>query len=158
MATHSSILAWRIAWTEEPIMLQSMGSQRVRHDWACTHTQVLNKENLGITIPGRSQIRFQKRQRWVPVHKASQSWLNSQLLSVAPSSPDEISVAERSRPLWSLSGCQAATPPHPRQGPCTQLIPSVSTSPGLTLRITGLLDHRFPDVFQKLWTFLLFYF
>ena len=32
MATHSSILAWKIAWTEEPGRLQSMGSQRVRHD------------------------------------------------------------------------------------------------------------------------------
>ena len=32
MATHSSILAWRILWTEEPRGLQSMGSQRVRHD------------------------------------------------------------------------------------------------------------------------------
>ena len=33
MATHSSILAWRIPWTEEPGRLQSMGLQRVRHDW-----------------------------------------------------------------------------------------------------------------------------
>ena len=32
MATHSSILAWRIPWTEEPGRLQSMGSQSVRHD------------------------------------------------------------------------------------------------------------------------------
>ena len=32
MATHSSILAWRIPWTEEPGGLQSMVSQRVRHD------------------------------------------------------------------------------------------------------------------------------
>ena len=32
MATHSGILAWRILWTEEPGGLQSMGSQRVRHD------------------------------------------------------------------------------------------------------------------------------
>ena len=32
MATHSSILAWRIPWMEEPDRLQSMGSQRVRHD------------------------------------------------------------------------------------------------------------------------------
>ena len=30
MATHSSVLAWRIPWTEEPGGLQSMGSQRVR--------------------------------------------------------------------------------------------------------------------------------
>ena len=34
MATHSSILAWRIPWTEEPCGLQSMGSQRVGHDLA----------------------------------------------------------------------------------------------------------------------------
>ena len=32
MATHSSILAWRIPWTEEPHGLQSMGSERVGHD------------------------------------------------------------------------------------------------------------------------------
>ena len=41
MATRSSILAWRIPWTEEPGRLQSIGSQRVKHDWvsehACTH-------------------------------------------------------------------------------------------------------------------------
>ena len=33
MAPHSSTLAWKIPWTEEPGRLQSMGSQRVRHDW-----------------------------------------------------------------------------------------------------------------------------
>ena len=39
MATHSSILAWRIPWTENPGRLQSMGSQRIGHDWATnTHT------------------------------------------------------------------------------------------------------------------------
>ena len=32
MATHSNVLVWRISWTEEPGGLQSMGSQRVRHD------------------------------------------------------------------------------------------------------------------------------
>ena len=40
MATHSSILAWRIPWTEEPGGLQSIGSQRVGHNWsdlACVH-------------------------------------------------------------------------------------------------------------------------
>ena len=38
MATHSSILAWRIPWTGEPRGLQSLGSQRVRKDWV-TNTQ-----------------------------------------------------------------------------------------------------------------------
>ena len=40
MATHSSILAWEIPWTEEPGRPQSMRSQRVRHDWE-TNTYVL---------------------------------------------------------------------------------------------------------------------
>ena len=34
MATHSSTLAWKIPWTEEPGRLQTTGLQRVRHDWA----------------------------------------------------------------------------------------------------------------------------
>ena len=34
MATHSSIITWRNTWTGEPGRLQTMGSQRVRHDWA----------------------------------------------------------------------------------------------------------------------------
>ena len=44
--THSSILAWRIPWAEDPSGLQSIGSQRVRHDWsnwACTHTHGTKK-------------------------------------------------------------------------------------------------------------------
>ena len=35
--THSSIFAWKIPWTEEPGEPQSMGSQRVTHDWATAH-------------------------------------------------------------------------------------------------------------------------
>ena len=41
IANHSSILAWRIPWTEEPGGLQFMGLQRVRHDLAA-NTYVLN--------------------------------------------------------------------------------------------------------------------
>ena len=48
MATHSSILAWKIPWTEKPGNLQSMGSQRVGHDWATSlslwpHKKTQNK-------------------------------------------------------------------------------------------------------------------
>ena len=38
MATHSSVLSWRIPWTEKPSGLQSMGWQRAGHDWATKHT------------------------------------------------------------------------------------------------------------------------
>ena len=41
MATHSSILAWRIPWTEEPGVLQSMGSPRVRVTEATEHACTL---------------------------------------------------------------------------------------------------------------------
>ena len=37
MATHSNILAWKTQWIEEPGRLQSMGLQRVRHDWVSEH-------------------------------------------------------------------------------------------------------------------------
>ena len=46
MATHSSILAWRILWTEEPGGLLSIGSHRVGHNWsdlACVHASILFK-------------------------------------------------------------------------------------------------------------------
>ena len=39
MAAHSSILAWEIPWTEKPGGLQSMESQRVRHNWVTEHKQ-----------------------------------------------------------------------------------------------------------------------
>ena len=45
MATHSSTLAWKIPWTEELGTLQSMGSQRVGHDWA-TFTYLIQKKLL----------------------------------------------------------------------------------------------------------------
>ena len=40
MANHSSILVWRIPWTEESCGLQSMGSQRVRQDWMTEHAYI----------------------------------------------------------------------------------------------------------------------
>ena len=49
MATHSSSLAWRIPWTEKPGRLQSMGSQRVGHNWsnlACTHAPTMTGRYL----------------------------------------------------------------------------------------------------------------
>ena len=41
MATHSSILAWKIPWMEEPGGLQSLGSQRVRHNLATKQERAL---------------------------------------------------------------------------------------------------------------------
>ena len=65
MAPHSSTLAWKIPWTEEPGRLQSMGLRRVRHDWATSlslfHFHALEKEMathssvLAWRIPGTGE-------------------------------------------------------------------------------------------------------
>ena len=47
MATHSSTLAWRIPWTGESAGLESMGSQRIRHNWV-TNTFTTLTISLGI--------------------------------------------------------------------------------------------------------------
>ena len=51
MVTHSSILEWRIPWTEESGRLQSMESRRVRHFWATnTHTKYLNRASQVVLV------------------------------------------------------------------------------------------------------------
>ena len=63
MATHSSTLAWKIPWTEEPGRLQSMGFRRVGHDWATslslfTFTHWRRKwQPTPVFLPGESQGR-----------------------------------------------------------------------------------------------------
>ena len=54
MATHSSILAWRIPWTEEPVELQFMRSQRVEHCLVNnTFILALQVDSLPIELPGK---------------------------------------------------------------------------------------------------------
>ena len=61
MVTHSNTLAWKIPWTQEPGRLQSMGSRRVRHDWATslslfTFLHWRRKWQLTLVfLPGESQ-------------------------------------------------------------------------------------------------------
>ena len=53
MATHFSILAWKIPWTEEPDQLQSKGSQTVGHDWGQDKCNSIKYLFLGLnnTLP-----------------------------------------------------------------------------------------------------------
>ena len=50
LATHSSILAWKTPWTEEPGGLQSRGSQRVGHNCVRTHTPITSTSRLQFSI------------------------------------------------------------------------------------------------------------
>ena len=63
MAIHSSILAYRIPWTEEPSGLWSIGSHRVRHYWATedTHTHSILVESL---LEGSGQIKRRCSRNW----------------------------------------------------------------------------------------------
>ena len=58
MATHSSILAWRIPWTEEPGRLQSMGSQRVRHNWETSLSFYFLSWHLWFPLPWDLRLDF----------------------------------------------------------------------------------------------------
>ena len=73
MATHSSIFAWKIPWTEKPGVLQFMGSQRVGHDQARTHTHAHASIKTGMI--GNSLI-----VQWVRVCLAMQGTLRSHVL------------------------------------------------------------------------------
>ena len=71
MAPHSSTVAWKIPWMEEPGRLQSMGSHRVGHDWSdaatATATSILAWKIPSTEEPGRLQSMGSKRVRldWV---------------------------------------------------------------------------------------------
>ena len=97
MAPHSSTLAWKIPWMEEPGGLQSMGSRRVGHDWATSlslalehwqesHSSVIN---LQLKEPANQQFKEYTRV------KGPSNWVRLLLVLL---------VLHRSRPkvLWSL--------------------------------------------------------
>ena len=77
MATHSSTLAWKIPWTEEPGRLQSLGSLRVRHDWMAslslfTFMHWRRKwQPTPVFLPGESRA---SEAWWAAVYGVTQSW------------------------------------------------------------------------------------
>ena len=102
MATHSSPLAWKIPWTEEPGRLRSMGSQRVRHDWATSlslFTFMLWRRKWQPTpvfLPGESQ--GWERAWWAAVYEVAQSRTRLKWLSIGIYSPF---LSQHSRPPLS---------------------------------------------------------
>ena len=61
MASHSSILSWQIPWTEEPGMLQSMGSQRAGHNGTQEHSS--KRLNMKIKQSEPAEAKLQ-----IPIH------------------------------------------------------------------------------------------
>ena len=60
MATSSKSLSWRIPYTEEPGVVQSRGSWRVRHDWATEHTYTISLTNYNFSLMVNSSIHLKK--------------------------------------------------------------------------------------------------
>ena len=150
--THSSILSWETPWTEVPGGLQSMGLQRVRHDWATERQQTFGILRLSQTRSRTCLLRTQGSPR-VPI---------GQVLQAGPTAPQELlpqQVAQfswRIRRVWELPlsrtgaslscgcclGCAAGPPqkslPFPSLGdlPDSRIEPRSPVSP--TLQIDSL--------------------
>ena len=90
MTTHSCIRAWKIPWTVEPGWLQSMGSWRVRNDWATEHPHILD---LGAIL------------KWhpTPVLLPGKSHGRRSLVGCSPWGREELDVTERLHFHFSLS-------------------------------------------------------
>ena len=83
MATHSSTLAWKIPWMEEPRRLQSMGSQKVGHNWAASLSLTLYLNFLSLYL---ISLFCPRTPPWIP-HSIS----SSRLIKL----------------LWTVTVCQA---------------------------------------------------
>ena len=89
VATHSSTLAWKIPWTEQPGRLQSMGSQRVRHDWATSlslFTFMHWRRKWQTTQCSCLENPRDGGARWAAVYGVAQSWTQLKRISSSSSS------------------------------------------------------------------------
>ena len=86
MATHFSIPAWKIPWTEEPGELQFMGSQRVGQDWT---TNTFTFPSLKVDDPGFHPFIFQVGFK----SEQAEKWFPSHLLLTWESHPDKVGIS-----------------------------------------------------------------
>ena len=104
MATHSSIVAWKIPWKEEPGGLQSMGSQRVGHDWVTSLFFSLNFCSSKNLICKMKTVAFNFWKNWIAV------WLTSRNISAHPTifsicffiSGDDIKLRWKSKDSYAI--------------------------------------------------------
>ena len=91
MATHSSTLAWKIPWMEEPGGLQSMGSQRVRHDWVTSLSLSYNSTHVLFWYCKLHYFKFSDVKNKIQLSKFKDlNWLYSNF-------PKSISILARNR-------------------------------------------------------------
>ena len=111
MATQSSILAWRTPWTEEPGRLQSIGFQRVRHDWrdstcACVHTHTHTHTHTHIFLSIYLSIYLGASQMAQMVKNLPAIW-ETRVRSLGQKDPLKKQTATHSNiPLWGIPWMQ----------------------------------------------------
>ena len=140
MAPHSSTLAWKIPWTEEPGRLQSMGSRRVRHDWATS---------LSIF----TFIHWRRKWQPTPVFLPGESQGRGSLVSCRLWGHTESNTTEATEHGWS-STMTARLQPHVALAPtpgAPPLIRSFVLQPeGLIRPKAATRDHRLGSAAQLL--------
>ena len=80
MATHASILAWRIPWTVEPSGLQSMGSQRFGQDWT-TNTFTVGVQLFTFSYGDKQRVQWEELRLWGGIREMWVSFLPLTLTS-----------------------------------------------------------------------------
>ena len=104
--THSSILARRILWTKEPGGLQSMGLQRVRHDWATKHARLL--ANL-LTLTKFSQLPHLQVSVGEKTNNLERSYIfSSRMVIQDPTSPVASFMSSGLAWLLTFASCDAS--------------------------------------------------
>ena len=101
MATHSSALAWRIPWTEEPGGLLSMGQHRVGHDWSdLAYVHVWRRKWHPLQCSCLENPR-DSRAWWAAIFGAAQSW--TRLKQLSSSSSNSVNVIDTAKEFteWS---------------------------------------------------------
>ena len=151
MATHSSILAWKIPRTEEPGRLQSTGSQRVRHDWATSLSLSLKTDYWSKLYPGVSVNILQGISSLLSVSHGS-SFPHSYQTSLTPQSWETGGWGNSIRPLsqrnWKTKH-HKSWPAGPPFGPFswrhwTKLTSKLScrSKPGSSITALGVEDKE----------------
>ena len=140
MATHSSILAWKIPWTEEPGRLSSIGSQRGRHDLATGDIRIYNQ-----SIRGEDRSRVWRTPCRVPYVLSLPSRVTQHILLPALKRQQHVCVHAQRSPLERLS-IYTYTPHLPTfQTPRRKADHLVCTSSLISQRMVGtFLNSKFP--------------
>ena len=139
MATHSSTLAWRIPWREEPGRLQSMGPQRVRHDWATSFIHSCTYKSVHWWISMCKDIHWYSLRTIWHWREANSESVQGQKWIPKNSIPGT---------LYFLLPRLLSAPPNPPHAPCFPTLRSLEAPPGrllATLTGCGAVNQSHPD-------------